>query len=37
MNEVLFVLAATANIASFVLALWQEYKHQRMEREKKRG
>lgn len=34
MQEVLFALAAAANIASFLLMLWQEYKHRRMEREK---
>ena len=36
MNEILFALAAVANIASFALMLWQEYKHRRMDREKKR-
>lgn len=35
MYEILIALAAAANIASLVLMLWQEYKHQRMEREKK--
>ena len=35
MYEFLFVLAALANIASFFLQLWQEYKHRRMERENK--
>lgn len=29
MQEVLFALAAIANIASFALMLWQEYKHRR--------
>lgn len=36
MYEILFALAAFANIASFVLMLWQEYKHRRMETEEKR-
>lgn len=36
MNEILFALAAIANIASFALMLWQEHKHQRMEAEEKR-
>ena len=35
MKEVLFALAAIANIASFALMLWQEYKHRRMEREER--
>lgn len=37
MQEALFVLAAIANIASFVLAAFQEYKQRRMERNKRRG
>lgn len=37
MQEVLFLLAAVANIASFVLAVWQEYKQRRMERKQRRG
>ena len=36
MDEILFALAAVANIASFVLLLWQEHKHRRMETEEKR-
>ena len=31
MREILFMLAAVANIASLILALIQEYKHRRME------
>ena len=38
MIEILFALAAVANIASFVLMLWQEYKHETDEAgEKRRG
>lgn len=35
MQEALFLLAAVANIASFMLAVWQEYR--RMERKQRRG
>ncbi|WP_255464117.1 MULTISPECIES: hypothetical protein [unclassified Adlercreutzia] len=40
MDEILFALAVAANIASLVslgITLWQDYKHRRMKREKKRG
>lgn len=36
MQEVLFNLVAIANIASFILAVWQEYKHRRMDDGKKK-
>ncbi len=34
MLEILYVLAAVANILSLILMLLQEYKHRRMERKK---
>lgn len=37
MQEVLLAQAAIANIASFALAAFQEYKQRRMEKDKKRG
>ncbi len=38
MCEILFAMAAIANIGEFVLELAREYKHRRMEKgEKKRG
>lgn len=36
MNEFLIVLATLANVVTALLSLWQEYKHQRMERIDKR-
>ena len=36
MNEFLIALAAMANVVTALLSLWQEYKHQRMERIDKR-
>ena len=36
MNEFLIALAALANVVTAFLSLWQEYKHQRMERIDKR-
>ena len=36
MNEFLIALAALANVGTALLSLWQEYKHQRMERIDKR-
>ncbi len=32
MDEILFILAAFANIAQLSLELWREYKHRRMEK-----
>ncbi len=37
MDEILFLLAAIANVGEFALELVREYKHRRMEKGDKKG